>query len=56
MINIGGDIGMPDMRYGWAKLTHEYLAKLPYEKHGLKSVTSCVFGLWRGPGPELSFP
>lgn len=39
MIEIGGDIGMPDMSYGWAKLTHEYLAKLAYEKHGLKSVT-----------------
>lgn len=32
------DIGMPDMSYGWAKLTCEYLARLAYEKHGLKSV------------------
>ncbi len=39
MIEIGGDVGMPDMSYGWAKLTHEYLARLAYEKHGLKSVT-----------------
>jgi GDP-L-fucose synthase len=39
MITIGGDVGMPDMSYGWAKLTHEYLARLAYEKHGLKSVT-----------------
>ena len=39
MIEIGGDTGMPDMSYGWAKLTHEYLAKLAFEKHGLKSVT-----------------
>lgn len=38
MIEIGADVGMPDMSYGWAKLTHEYLAKLAYEKHGLKSV------------------
>jgi nucleoside-diphosphate-sugar epimerase len=38
MIEIGGDIGMPDMSYGWAKLTCEYLGKLAYEKHGLKSV------------------
>ena len=30
---------MPDMSYGWAKLTNEYLGKLAYEKHGLKSVT-----------------
>jgi len=39
MIEIGGDTGMPDMSYGWAKLTHEYLAKLAFEKHGLKSVS-----------------
>lgn len=39
MIEIGGDVGMPDMSYGWAKLTHEYLARLGYQKHGLKSVT-----------------
>ncbi len=38
MISFDGDIGMPDMTYGWAKLTAEYLAKLAYEKHGLKSV------------------
>ncbi len=38
MINFDGDIGMPDMSYGWAKLTCEYLARLAFEKHGLKSV------------------
>lgn len=38
MIEFNDDIGMPDMSYGWAKLTHEYLAQLAYEKHGLKSV------------------
>jgi len=38
MISFDGDIGMPDMSYGWAKLTCEYLAQLAYEKHGLKSV------------------
>ncbi len=39
MIAFDDDIGMPDMSYGWAKLTCEYLARLAYEKHGLKSVT-----------------
>ena len=30
---------MPDMSYGWAKLTCEYLAQArAYEKHGLKSI------------------
>lgn len=38
MIGFSGRIGVPDMSYGWAKLTHEYLAHLAYEKHGLKSV------------------
>jgi GDP-L-fucose synthase len=38
MITFDLDIGMPDLSYGWAKLTCEYLAKLAYEKHGLKSV------------------
>jgi len=30
-------LGMPDMSYGWAKLTGEYLAKLAYEKYGINS-------------------
>ena len=38
LIEFGGDIGMPDMTYGWAKLTHEYLARLAFQKHGVKSV------------------
>ncbi|MGH8217361.1 MAG: NAD-dependent epimerase/dehydratase family protein, partial [Steroidobacteraceae bacterium] len=38
MISFEDDIGMPDMTYGWAKLTCEYLARLAYEKHGLNSV------------------
>lgn len=38
MIRFGDDIGMPDMTYGWAKLTSEYLGRLAYEKHGLESV------------------
>jgi nucleoside-diphosphate-sugar epimerase len=38
MISFDEDIGMPDMSYGWAKLTCEYLARLAHEKYGLKSV------------------
>jgi GDP-L-fucose synthase len=37
MIDFGSDIGLPDMSYGWAKLTSEYLGKLAYERHGLRS-------------------
>jgi nucleoside-diphosphate-sugar epimerase len=39
MIDFDKDLGCPDMSYGWAKLTHEYLGKLAYQKHGLRSVT-----------------
>ncbi len=38
MIKFDGDIGMPDMSYGWAKLTCEYLAQLAYQNHGLRSI------------------
>lgn len=38
MISFDEHLGMPDMTYGWAKLTHEYCARLAFEKHGLKSV------------------
>ena len=38
-ITFDHSIGKPDMSYGWAKLTHEYLALLAYEKHGIHSVT-----------------
>lgn len=39
MISFDEGLGMPDLTYGWAKLTHEYCARLAYEKNGLKSVT-----------------
>jgi nucleoside-diphosphate-sugar epimerase len=38
MISFENNIGMPDMSYGWAKLTCEYLAKLAHEKHALSSI------------------
>ena len=38
MIGFDDKLGMPDMSYGWAKLTSEYIGRLAYEKHGLKSV------------------
>jgi nucleoside-diphosphate-sugar epimerase len=38
MIDFKSDIGMPDLSYGWAKLTVEYLARLAYQKNGLRSV------------------
>ncbi|MEO6323728.1 MAG: NAD-dependent epimerase/dehydratase family protein [Thermoanaerobaculia bacterium] len=38
MIDFDGDIGRPDLTYGWAKLTCEYLARLAFQHHGLESV------------------
>jgi nucleoside-diphosphate-sugar epimerase len=37
MLDLGTDtLAMPDMSYGWAKLTGEFLSKLAVAKHGLK--------------------
>jgi GDP-L-fucose synthase len=55
MIQFEKDLGMPDMTYGWAKLTHEYLARLAYEKHGLKSVTYRPFSGY-GEDQDDSYP
>lgn len=55
MIDFGDDIGMPDMSYGWAKLTHEYLAKLAWQNHGLKSVIYRPFSGY-GEDQDDSYP
>jgi nucleoside-diphosphate-sugar epimerase len=55
MIQFDSDIGMPDMSYGWAKLTHEYLAKLAFEKNGLKSVVYRPFSGY-GEDQDNSYP
>lgn len=55
MISFDGDIGMPDMSYGWAKLTCEYLARLAYEKHGLNSVCYRPFSGY-GEDQDDSYP
>jgi nucleoside-diphosphate-sugar epimerase len=55
MIGFESDLGMPDMSYGWAKLTHEYLARLAYEKHGIKSVTYRPFSGY-GEDQDKAYP
>lgn len=55
MIEFATDIGMPDMTYGWAKLTNEYLARLAFEKHGLKSVCYRPFSGY-GEDQDDSYP
>lgn len=55
MITFKDRIGMPDMSYGWAKLTNEYLARLALEKHGLRSVCYRPFSGY-GEDQDSSYP
>lgn len=55
MIGFDEDIGMPDMTYGWAKLTCEYLGRLAFEKHGLRSVAYRPFSGY-GEDQDLTYP
>jgi GDP-L-fucose synthase len=55
MINFEGHIGHPDLSYGWSKLTHEYLAQLAHEKHGLNVVVFRPFSGY-GEDQDLAYP
>ena len=55
MIDFSYELGMPDLSYGWAKLTHEYLARLAYQKHGIKSVTYRPFSGY-GEDQDMAYP
>ncbi len=55
MIRFDGDFGMPDMTYGWAKLTTEYLGRLAYEKYGVASVAYRPFSGY-GLDQDLTYP
>jgi GDP-L-fucose synthase len=55
MISFADDIGMPDMSYGWAKLTVEYISQLAYQKHGLESVCYRPFSGY-GEDQDLTYP
>ncbi len=57
MIDFGGesDLGMPDMSYGWAKLTSEYLARLAHQRYGLKSVCFRPFSGY-GEDQDVTYP
>ncbi len=57
-ISFEGDapaFGVPDLSYGWAKLTHEYLGRLAYQRHGLRSVTYRPFSGY-GEDQDLTYP
>jgi GDP-L-fucose synthase len=54
-INLSSSIGLPDLTYGWAKLTSEFLGKIAWERHGIKSVVYRPFSGY-GPDQDLSYP
>ncbi|MEM6631014.1 MAG: NAD-dependent epimerase/dehydratase family protein [Bacteroidota bacterium] len=54
-IDFGGNLGQPDMTYGWSKLTGEYLAKIAAEHYGL-SVTCIRPFSGFGEDQDLSYP
>ncbi len=55
MINLNQEIGIPDMTYGWAKLTCEYMALLANKKYGLKAVCYRPFSGY-GEDQDDSYP
>lgn len=55
MIAFEGDIGVPDMTYGWSKLTGEYLARIAYAKHGLNCAVYRPFSGY-GEDQDESYP
>jgi GDP-L-fucose synthase len=55
MIDFSDDLGMPDMTYGWAKLTVEYVSRLACQKHGLESVCYRPFSGY-GEDQDLTYP
>ena len=54
-ISFSKNIGMPDMTYGWAKLTCEYLAQLAFKKNGIKSICYRPFSGY-GEDQDLNYP
>lgn len=55
MISFNDVLGMPDLTYGWAKLTCEYLGKIAWERYGIKSVAYRPFSGY-GPDQDLTYP
>jgi nucleoside-diphosphate-sugar epimerase len=55
MISFDDEIGVPDMTYGWAKLTGEYLARIAHARYGLKCVVYRPFSGY-GEDQDESYP
>lgn len=57
MISFDKDIGVPDLSYGWAKLTGEYLMKLYVERYGGRAIAFRPFsGYGEDQDPAYPFP
>jgi nucleoside-diphosphate-sugar epimerase len=52
---VTGRLGVPDMTYGWAKLTGEYLAWMVQEKAGVPTAVYRPFSVY-GPGQSDDYP
>jgi nucleoside-diphosphate-sugar epimerase len=55
MIDFETDIGMPDLTYGWAKLTSEYLSRVAGQLHDLRVATYRPFSGY-GEDQDLNYP
>ena len=55
MIDFDTQLGMPDLSYGWAKLTGEYLARLAHQHYGLSTVCYRPFSGY-GEDQDLTYP
>ena len=51
----GGNLGAPDMTYGWSKLTGEYLSRLAHEKYGVHIACGRPFSGYRE-DQHLTYP
>jgi nucleoside-diphosphate-sugar epimerase len=54
-ISFAGQLGQPDMTYGWSKLTGEYLAQIAAQDYGLNVACVRPFSGY-GEDQELSYP
>jgi GDP-L-fucose synthase len=52
MIDFDDDLGVPDMTYGWSKLTGEFLARYAAKNHGLNVV---IYRPFSGYGEDQDF-
>jgi len=54
-LDFSSELGMPDLSYGWAKLTNEYLGILAHQNYGLKVASYRPFSGY-GEDQSLSYP